>query len=91
MHAWETIDQSLNYIEEHLSGEISTEELADMVGLSQFSENRSRSMRNPGKQISIQHMAASAQPHYRTIFGRKVFPGCRRYGVYGNLGETVAA
>lgn len=65
MHAWETIDQSLNYIEEHLSGEISTEELADM--------------------------AASAQPHYRTIFGRKVFPGCRRYGVYGNLGETVAA
>ena len=36
MHAWETIDQSLNYIEEHLSGEISTEELADMVGLSQF-------------------------------------------------------
>ncbi len=36
MHAWETIDQSLNYIEEHLSGEIFTEELADMVGLSQF-------------------------------------------------------
>lgn len=36
MHAWETINRSLNYIEEHLSGEISTEELADAVGLSPF-------------------------------------------------------
>jgi AraC family transcriptional regulator len=31
MHAWETIEQSLNYIEEHL-----TEELANIAGLSPF-------------------------------------------------------
>ena len=36
MHAWEAIEQSLTYIEEHLTKEISTEELADTVGLSPF-------------------------------------------------------
>lgn len=36
MHAWEAIEQSLTYIEEHLSEEISTEELANTVGLSPF-------------------------------------------------------
>ena len=36
MHAWEAIEQSLTYIEEHLTGEISTEELANTVGLSPF-------------------------------------------------------
>ena len=28
MHAWEAIEQSLNFIEEHLTEEISTEKLA---------------------------------------------------------------
>lgn len=36
MHAWETIQNSLEYIEEHLTEEISTEKLADTVGLSPF-------------------------------------------------------
>lgn len=36
MHAWEAVDQSLNFIEEHLKEEISTEYLADSVGLSPF-------------------------------------------------------
>lgn len=36
MHAWEAIEQSLNFIEEHLTKEISTEELASIVGLSSF-------------------------------------------------------
>ena len=36
MHAWETIEQSLTFIEEHLAEEISTEELANTVGLSPF-------------------------------------------------------
>lgn len=36
MHAWEAINQSLNVIEEHLKEEISTEYLADFVGLSPF-------------------------------------------------------
>lgn len=36
MHAWETIEQSLDFIEEHLAEEISTEELANTIGLSQF-------------------------------------------------------
>lgn len=36
MHAWEAIEQSLNFIEEHLTEEISTEELANTVGLSPF-------------------------------------------------------
>lgn len=34
MHAYEAIEQSLTYIEEHLTKEISTEELANTVGLS---------------------------------------------------------
>ena len=36
MHAWKTIEQSLTFIEEHLAEEISTEELANTVGLSPF-------------------------------------------------------
>lgn len=36
MHAWEAIEQSLFFIEEHLSEEILTEELANTVGLSPF-------------------------------------------------------
>ena len=36
MHAWEAIEQSLNFIEEHLAEEISTEKLANTVGLSPF-------------------------------------------------------
>ncbi len=31
MHIWETIEQSLTFIEEHLAEEISTEELANTV------------------------------------------------------------
>jgi hypothetical protein len=34
-------------------------------------------------------MAASAQLNNGAIFGRKVFPEYRRYGIYGNMGETV--
>ncbi len=36
MHAWEAIEQSLDFIEVHLTEEISTEELANTVGLSPF-------------------------------------------------------
>ncbi len=36
MHAWEAIEQSLTFIEEHLAEEISAEELANTVGLSPF-------------------------------------------------------
>lgn len=36
MHAWEAIEQSLTFIEEHLAEEISTEELASTIGLSPF-------------------------------------------------------
>lgn len=36
MHAWEAIQNSLDYIEEHLTEEISTENLANTVGLSSF-------------------------------------------------------
>ena len=36
MHAYEAIEQSLTFIEEHLTKEISTEELANTVGLSTF-------------------------------------------------------
>ena len=36
MYAWESINQSLSFIEEHLKEEISTEYLADSVGLSHF-------------------------------------------------------
>ena len=36
MHAWEAIEQSLTFIEKHLTEEILTEELANTVGLSPF-------------------------------------------------------
>ena len=36
MHAWEAIEQSLDFIEEHLAEEISTEELANIACLSSF-------------------------------------------------------
>ena len=36
MHAWEAIEQSLDFIEEHLAEEISTEELANIASLSPF-------------------------------------------------------
>lgn len=36
MHAWEAIEQSLAYIEEHLAEEIPTGELANVAGLSPF-------------------------------------------------------
>ena len=36
MHAWEAIEQSLAFIEENLTEEISTEELANTAGLSPF-------------------------------------------------------
>ena len=36
MYAWEAIEQSLTFIEEHLAEEISTEKLASTVGLSPF-------------------------------------------------------
>ena len=34
MYAWEAIEQSLTFIEEHLTEEIYTEELANIAGLS---------------------------------------------------------
>ena len=36
MYAWEAIEQSLTFIEEHLTEDIYTEELANIVGLSPF-------------------------------------------------------
>ena len=36
MHAWEAIQKAVNYIEENLQEEISTEMLAEMVSLSPF-------------------------------------------------------
>lgn len=36
MHAWEAIQKTLNYIEEHLGEEIQIEELAEIAGLSLF-------------------------------------------------------
>lgn len=36
MYAWKTIEQSLTYIEKHLTEEIRTEELANTIGLSPF-------------------------------------------------------
>ena len=36
MHAWETIERSLDFIEEHLEEEIKIEALADTAALSPF-------------------------------------------------------
>ena len=36
MHAWETIEHSLDYIDEHLGEEVKIEELAGMAALSPF-------------------------------------------------------
>lgn len=36
MHAWEAIEAALDEIEEHLSGEMRIDELAEKAGLSPF-------------------------------------------------------
>ena len=36
MHTWETIEHSLDYIDEHLGEEVRIEELAGMAALSPF-------------------------------------------------------
>jgi len=36
MHAWESIQKAVNYIEENISDEIRLEELADVANLSYF-------------------------------------------------------
>lgn len=53
MHAYEAIEQSLTFIEEHLTKEISTEELANTVGLSTFYFQRlfKRLVNKPGSGI----------------------------------------
>ncbi len=36
MHAWEQIQKTIDYIEEHISEEITIEELAEIAALSSF-------------------------------------------------------
>ena len=36
MHAWEAVQKSVDYIEEHLQENMRAEDLAEMVGLSSF-------------------------------------------------------
>ena len=36
MHAWEAIQRSVDYVEEHLQENIRAEDLAEMVGVSPF-------------------------------------------------------
>lgn len=36
MHAWKAVQQSVDYVEEHLQENIRAEDLAEMVGLSPF-------------------------------------------------------
>lgn len=63
MHAWEAIQKSIDYIEEHISEEIKTETLADIAGLSPFYFQRlfSRLVKRPvGEYTKLRRLAQSA-------------------------------
>lgn len=63
MHAWEAIQESINYIEEHFMNEIRIEELAEMVGLSPFYYQRlfTRLVKKPvGEYIKLRRLAWAA-------------------------------
>lgn len=63
MHAWEAIQKSVDYIEEHLSGEIKIETLAEIASLSPFYFQRlfSRLVRKPvNEYIKLRRLAQSA-------------------------------
>lgn len=64
MHAWEQIQQSVDYIEEHLSEEIEIENLAKLASLSQFYYQRlfSRLVKKPANEyIKLRRLARAAE------------------------------
>lgn len=64
MHAWEQIQQSIDYIEDHLDGDISIEELSDKAALSPFYYQRlfSRLVKKPvAEYIKLRRMARATE------------------------------
>ncbi len=63
MHAWEQVQKTVDYIEEHLEEELDIEKLAKMAALSQFYYQRlfSRLVKKPvGEYIRLRRMAKAA-------------------------------
>lgn len=64
MHAWEFIQKTLNYIEEHISEDIQMEELADIAGLSLFYYQRlfTRLVKKPVREyIKLRRLARACE------------------------------
>ena len=64
MHAWEFIQKTLNYIEEHISEDIQIEELADIAGLSLFYYQRlfTRLVKKPVREyIKLRRLARACE------------------------------
>ena len=64
MHAWESIQKTLNYIEEHIGEEIQIEELADLVGLSLFYYQRlfARLVKKPVREyVKLRRLARACE------------------------------
>lgn len=64
MHAWEQIQTTVNYIEDHLSEEIKIEELAQLASLSQFYYQRlfSRLVKKPvNEYIKLRRLARATE------------------------------
>ena len=64
MHAWESIQKTLNYIEEHIGEEIQIEELADLAGLSLFYYQRlfARLVKKPVREyVKLRRLARACE------------------------------
>ena len=68
MHAWEQIQQTLDYIEEHLSEATDIEKLANMAGLSTFYFQRL--FRRLVKKMCIRDRSRSSSLCFRATFDR---------------------
>lgn len=96
MHAYEAIEQSLTFIEEHLTKEISTEELANTVGLSTFYFQRlfKRLVNKPVQEYVklrrlakvIENLKSTEQRILDVALGLWLFKPCEFYtGFQGNV------
>ena len=85
MYAWEAIEQSLTFIEEHLTEEICTENLANIVGLSPFYFQRlfKRLVNKPVQEyVKLRRLAKVIEKLRNT--GQRIFDVYLYYGFTSN-------
>lgn len=89
MHAWEAIEHSLNFIEKHLSEKISTEKLANTVGLSPFYFQRlfKRFVKKPVQEyVKLRRLAKVLEPLKDT--NRRILDIALEYGFSSHANFT---